>query len=83
MGVVAVGEIPSITGEFTGETHRVLEYTQTDPHGNQHLKGTIWLLVVGEVTESQPRAKEVTLFPLKSLPHIQRHRAARWVALPW
>ena len=38
---VAVGETPSLTGEFTGETHRVLERTQTHLLGNQHQKGPI------------------------------------------
>ena len=27
VGVAAVGELPSLTGEFVGETHRVLEST--------------------------------------------------------
>ena len=35
-GVVAAGETPSLTGEFVGETHRVLGCTQTHPQGNQH-----------------------------------------------
>ena len=38
MGVALVGETPSLTGEFVGETHRVLECTQTHPPRNQHLK---------------------------------------------
>ena len=29
VGVAVVGETPSLTGEFIGETHRVLEHTQT------------------------------------------------------
>ena len=33
-----MGETPSLIGEFVGETHRVLECTQTHPPGNQHLK---------------------------------------------
>ena len=36
VGVEAAGEIPSLTGEFVGETHRVLEHTQTHPPRNQH-----------------------------------------------
>ena len=39
MGVEVVRETPSLTGEFVGEAHRVLESTQTHPLGNQHLKG--------------------------------------------
>ena len=49
--VALVGEIPSLTREFVGETHRVPECTQTYPPGNQHQKGPIYLWVVGEVTE--------------------------------
>ena len=50
--VVAVGETPSLTGEFVGETHMVLECTQTHPPGNEHQKGPICLWVAGDVTES-------------------------------
>ena len=39
VGVVVEGETPSLTGEFIGETHRVLRCTQTYPPANQHLKG--------------------------------------------
>ena len=39
MEVVAAGETPSHTGEYVGGTHRMLEYTQAHPPGNQHLKG--------------------------------------------
>ena len=48
----AAGETPSLTGEFIGETHRVLEHPQNHPPRNQHQKGPISLWVVGEVTES-------------------------------
>ena len=69
MGVeVAAGETPSLTGEFIGETHRVLERTQTHPPGNQHQKGPICLWVVEEVTESWQRPEQVALFPLRPLP---------------
>ena len=33
-----VGETPNLTGESVGETHEVLEHTETHPPGNQHLK---------------------------------------------
>ena len=33
VGVVVEGETPSLTGDFVGETHRTLEYTQTYPPG--------------------------------------------------
>ena len=77
MGVAAMGETPSLTGEFTGETHRVLECTQNHPPGNQHQKGPICLQVVEEVTESQLRADQVALFPLRPLPHMQHYNAAK------
>ena len=64
MGVVVVAETLSLTGEFVGETHSVLENTQTHPPGNQHQKGPICLWVAGAVTESQHRAKQAALFPL-------------------
>ena len=79
MGVVAAGETPKLTREFSGETHRVLEHTQTRPPRNQHWKGPICLEVEGEVTESQQTA----LLPLKPLPHMQGKNTATWVALPW
>ena len=84
MGVeVAAGETPSLTGEFVGETHRVLECTQTHPLRNQHQKGPVCLWVAEEVTESWWRAEKVALFPLGPLPHIQHCKAVTWVALPW
>ena len=61
-------ETASLTGEFIGEAHRVLECTKTQPPGNQHQKGPICLWIVEEVTESQPRAQQVSLFPLWTLP---------------
>ena len=63
MGVVVEVETPSLTGEFIGETHRVLEATQTHPPRNQHQKGPIGLWVAEEVTESQPRAQQAASFP--------------------
>ena len=83
MGVEAAGEIPSLTGEFVGQTHRVLEHTQTHPSGKQHQKGPICLWVAEEVTESWQRDKQLALFPLQPLPHIQCHNTVMWVALPW
>ena len=46
VGVVALGEIPSLTREFTGEAHRVIKCTKTHPPRNQHQKDPICL--VGE-----------------------------------
>ena len=37
----AAGETPSLTGEFTGETHKVLEHAQAHLPGNQHRKGSV------------------------------------------
>ena len=39
--------------------------------------------VMEEVTESWPRAEQVTLFPFGLLWHIQHHNAGTWVTLPW
>ena len=79
----AAGETPNLTGEFIGETHRVLELTQAHPPWNQHQKGPICLWVGEEVTESQQRAEQAVSFPLGLLPHIQCQSTAMWVALPW
>ena len=82
MRVEAAEETPSLTGEFLGVTHKVLEHTQTHPPRNQHQKVPICLWVVGGVTERRQRADQVALFPLRPLPHIQHHNPATWVALP-
>ena len=66
-----MGETTSLTGEFVGETHRVLELTQNHPPRNQHQKGPIYLCVAREVTESQQRVEQAALFPLRPLSHIQ------------
>ena len=58
VGVEApAGGTPSLTGEFIGETHRIVEYTQNHPPGNQHQNGPICLWVAGEVIEGRGRAK--------------------------
>ena len=84
VGVVVAEETPSLTGEFIGDPqHRVLESTETHPPRNQYQKGPICLWVAEEVTESQPRAKQVALFSFGPLPHIQCHNAVKWVFLTW
>ena len=83
MGIAAVGETPSLREVFVGETHRVLECTQTHPPGSQHQKGPICLWVAEEVTENRQRAEQAALFPLGPLPHIQRHNVVTCVAPPW
>ena len=83
VGIDMAGETPSLTGEFAGETHGVLECTQIHPPGNQHQKGPICLWVVVEVTKSLQRPEQVALFPLIPLPHRQCHNAVMWVAPPW
>ena len=80
--VAVAGETPSLTGEFVGETYRVLEHTQIHPPGIQHQKGPIYLWVTEEETESALRAEQVALFPLGPFPHIQHNNAVMWVALP-
>ena len=67
------GETPSLTGEFIGETHRVLECTPNHPPRNQQENGPIFLWVAEEVTESQPTAEQVALFLLRLLPNMQQH----------
>ena len=78
----ARGETRSLTGEFIGAAHRVLEHTQTHPPGNQHKKGPICLWVAEEVTENQQRVEQVELFPHAPLPYIQCHNSATWGPLP-
>ena len=39
VGVVVVGETPSLTGETVGGAHGALGHTQAHPCRNQHLKG--------------------------------------------
>ena len=83
MGVeVAAGERPSLTGEFIGETHRVLECTQTHPPRKQHHKGPISLWVAGGVTENQQRAEQVPLLPLGPLPDIQHDSSVTSINYP-
>ena len=76
------GETPSLTGEFIGEIHRILEHTQTHPLGKQHQKGPIRLWVVQGVTENPQRVEQAPLLPIGLLPHIQHHSAVTGVALP-
>ena len=67
VGVGAVGDTPSLTGEFVGEIHGVIEHTQNHPPGNGH---QIHLWVEREVTEIRVRARQVALFPFRILPDI-------------
>ena len=79
MGIAVAKETPSLIGESIEETYRVLECTEAHTLRNQHQKGPICLWVAGEVTESRVRAEQEALFPLRPLPHIQRHNAVTWV----
>ena len=79
--VEAAGENPSLTGEFLGEIHKVLE--QNYPPKNQHHMDPVCLWVAEEVTERLQRAEEGALTPPGPLPHIERHNEAKWVALHW
>ena len=65
----AAGETPSLTGQLAGETHWVLESTQTHLPGESAPEGPICLWIVEEVTESQQSAEQAALFPLGPLPH--------------
>ena len=49
---------PSLTEEFVGETHGVVEHAEAYLPNNQHQKYPICLWVVGEVTESRARAEQ-------------------------
>ena len=73
-----MGETSILTGEFTGETHRVLEGTQTHPPGSQHQKGPICLWVAGEVTEywQSPASGIVSSLTLLY------HTAPKWLPHP-
>ena len=58
-GSCGCGRTPSLTGEFTGETQRVLKHTQTHPALNQHQKAPVCLWVAEEVTEIRLRVQQV------------------------
>ena len=62
VGLVVVGETPSLTGEPIGEINGVSECTQTHPLGNQHLKGQNLLVgskgSEGKWTESKAACKK-------------------------
>ena len=64
VGVAMAGETPSLIGVFIGETHKVLEHTQTHLPRNQHQKDPIYLWVAEEVTESRTTAEQMALFSL-------------------
>ena len=84
VGVDAAGETPRLTGEVVGETHSILECKQNHSPGNQHHNDQPSLLVGSGGSDWKPvEAKQVALFLLRPLSHIQHHNAARWVVLPW
>ena len=58
VGVVVVGETPSLTGEFIGETHRVLECTQTYTLGSSTRKTQFDCGQQREVTEIWQREEQ-------------------------
>ena len=57
----AAGDTPSLTGEFTRETHRGLECAQAHPLGNQHQKGPLCLWVAEGVTKIWQRVEQAPL----------------------
>ena len=67
--VEVVGETPSLTGEFFGETHGPRTYTNP-PTQRSVPEGPNLLVVTERVTEIQSRAKQAALFPLRPHPHI-------------
>ena len=70
---MVTGETPNLKGDFIGETNRVLEHTQNQPHVNQHQKGPICVWMAAVVTESQQRDQQVAFIPLRHPSHIQCH----------
>ena len=64
----AVGETPSLIGEFVGETHRGLEHAQAHPLGNQHQRGPISLWVAEGVTKIRQRVEQAPLLLLGPSP---------------
>ena len=83
MGVeAAAGDTPSLTGEFIGETHRVIELTQYHPPWNQHQKGPICLWVVEELTESWAGAEQAD-YSLSDPSPTYSTTPVMWVAPPW
>ena len=77
-----MGETPSLTGKFVGEAHRILEHTQTDPSGNQHLKGHNPLVGSEGSDVKQDEGRASLIVPSQTLPDRQHHNTAMWVALP-
>ena len=88
MGVAAAGETTSLLEESNGgATGSYNVHKPTHPGGISNQASTerdvICLWEVGEVTESGARAYQAALFPLRLLPHIQRHNTAMQIALRW
>ena len=75
MGVAAAGETPNLTGQYVGETHRVLGCTQTTHQGISTRRAQFACEQSREVNESLLRAEQLVLFPLRPLPYIQCHSA--------
>ena len=67
--VVAVGETPSLTGEFVGETHMVLECTQTHPPRESAPQGPN-LLVGSRGSDWKPAESPASgIVPFQTPPH--------------
>ena len=77
--VVSVGETPSFTGEFVGETHRALECTQNYPPRNQHQKGPI----SGGSDWKMAKSRASSIVPSQTPTHVQNHNTPTWVVLLW
>ena len=78
MGVeVATGEIPSLTGEFIGETHRGLEHAQAHLPTQESAPEGPSLTVGGGGSAWDPAESGAgAIAPSQPLPHIQCHSAA-------
>ena len=82
VGAAGVGETPSLTGEFVGETHRVQERTQNHPTKNPHQKGPNCLQVAGEILKTS-ESQASSIVPSMTPPPHTAPNAETWVALPW
>ena len=76
-----MGETPSLTGEFVGENQSPTTYTKP-PTWESAPEVPNLLVVEDRVTESQHRAEQAALFPLRPLPNIQCHNTVIWVSIP-
>ena len=83
MGISAVGETPSLTGEFVGESHRVLEM-YTSPHTRESPPEGPNLLVGTGVSDWKPAESQTSrIVPSWTPPPHTAPQCSEWVAPPW